>query len=52
MGLAVGNLVIQATVLGLNLDQMLGILPDRIREVYGVPQGFDPVTVLAVGHAG
>ena len=52
VGLAVGNLVIQATVLGLSLHQMAGILPDRIREVYGVPQGFDPVTGLALGYMG
>ncbi|MDA0737782.1 MAG: nitroreductase family protein [Nitrospirae bacterium] len=52
VGLAVGNLVIQATTLGLSLHQMAGILPDRIREVYGVPQGFEPVTALALGYAG
>ena len=52
VGLAVGNLVIQATTLGLSLHQMAGILPDRIREVYEVPQGFDPVTALALGYVG
>ncbi len=52
VGLAVGNLVIQATTLGLSLHQMAGILQDRIREVYGVPQGFEPVTALALGYAG
>ncbi len=52
MGLAIGNLVIQATTLGLSLHQMAGILPDRIREVYGVPPEFDPVTALALGYAG
>lgn len=52
VGLAVGNLVIQATTLGLSLHQMAGILPERIREVYGVPQGFEPVTALALGYPG
>ncbi len=52
VGLAVGNLAIQATVLGLSLHQMAGILPDRIRELYEVPQGFEPVTALALGYAG
>jgi len=52
VGLAVGNLVIQATTLGLSLHQMAGILPDRIREVYRVPQGFEPVAGLALGYAG
>jgi len=52
VGLAVGNLVIQATTLGLSLHQMAGILPDRIRELYAVPQGFEPVAGLALGYAG
>lgn len=52
VGLAVGNLVIQATTLGLSVHQMAGILPDRIRELYGVPAGFEPVTALALGYAG
>lgn len=52
VGLAVGNLVIQATTMGLSLHQMAGILPDRIRKEYGVPKDFDPVTALALGYAG
>jgi nitroreductase len=52
VGLAMGNLAIQATTLGLSLHQMAGIIPDRIREEYGIPQGFDPVAALALGDAG
>ena len=52
VGLAVGNLVVQATALGLSVHQMAGIFPDRIREVYRVPDGYEPVTGLAVGYRG
>ena len=52
VGLAVGNLVVQATASGLSVHQMAGILPDRIREVYGVPDAYEPVTGLAVGYRG
>ena len=52
IGLAVGNLVVQATASGLSVHQMAGILPDRIREVYEVPNGYEPVTGLAVGYRG
>jgi hypothetical protein len=30
---------------------MIGILPDRAREVYAIPEGFEPLTGLAIGHA-
>lgn len=52
IGLAVGNLVIQATALGLVLHQMAGILPDRIKTLYAIPQGKEPVTGLAIGYPG
>jgi len=50
VGLAVGNLVVQATSLGLSVHQMAGILPDKVRELYGIPHGFDPVAGLALGY--
>ena len=31
---------------------MAGIEAEKIREVYGVPEGYDPVTGIAVGYAG
>ncbi|MDZ7638681.1 MAG: nitroreductase family protein [Bryobacterales bacterium] len=52
LGLAVGNLTTQATAEGLVLHQMAGILTDRIREVYDVPDGFHPATAIAVGYQG
>ena len=52
VGLAVGNLVVQATALNLFVHQMAGILPDKIRQEYSLPAGYDPVTALAIGYAG
>ena len=52
LGLASANLVLEATARGLAVHQMIGILPDRAREVYQVPEGVRPLTGLAIGYAG
>jgi nitroreductase len=52
LGLAMGNLSIQATAEGLVVHQMAGIEVDKIRELYGVPEGYHPVTALAIGYQG
>jgi hypothetical protein len=31
---------------------MIGILPDRARELYQIPDGFRPLTGLAIGYLG
>ena len=52
VGLAMGNLLVQATALGLYAHQMAGILPDQIRESYHVPDDFEPVAGTALGYLG
>jgi nitroreductase len=52
LGLAAGNLLVEATVRGLCVHQMIGILPDKAREVYGIPEGFEAWTGLAIGYKG
>jgi nitroreductase len=52
LGLASAMLVLEATARGLAVHQMIGILPDRAREVYQVPEGVQPLTGLAIGYAG
>lgn len=52
LGLAMGNLTVQATALGLCVHQMGGIDIDKVRATYGVPAGFDPVTGIAIGYEG
>jgi nitroreductase len=52
VGLAVGNLVVQATAMDLAVHQMAGILPDTIRECYALPAGYKAVTGIAIGYQG
>ena len=50
LGLADGNLVIEATARGLSVHQMIGILPDRAREVYQIPKHSEAWTAIAIGY--
>ena len=50
LGLAAGNLVVEATARGLAVHQMIGILPDKAREVYQIPEHFEAWTAMAVGY--
>lgn len=52
VGLAVGNLVLQAEALGLSAHQMGGFEKDEAREVLGIPDGFEPVAMIALGYRG
>jgi nitroreductase len=52
VGLAVGNLVLQATAMDLAVHQMAGILPDKIRDCYSLPTGYEAVTGIAIGYQG
>lgn len=51
LGLAAANLSFEATARGLAVHQMAGILPDRAREIYDIPEGSEAVTGLAIGYA-
>jgi nitroreductase len=52
LGLASASLTLEATARGLSVHQMIGILPDRVRELYGIPDGVRPLTGLAIGYLG
>jgi nitroreductase len=52
LGLASANLVFEATARSLVVHQMIGILPDKARELYEIPEGHEPLTALAIGYAG
>ncbi len=52
LGLAAGNLVLEATARGLFVHQMIGILPARARELYQIPDGSEAWTGLAIGYLG
>src|SRR6516165_3567994 len=51
LGLASASLTLEATSRGLSVHQMIGILPDRARELYRIPDGVQPLTALAIGYA-
>ncbi|MCB9914826.1 MAG: nitroreductase family protein [Planctomycetes bacterium] len=50
LGLASAQLVLEATARGLVVHQMGGILPERARELYGIPAGFVAKTGLAIAR--
>jgi len=51
LGAAGTSLSLEATARGLFVHQMIGILPDVAREAYGIPEGVQPLTALAIGYA-
>ncbi|MGO9108754.1 MAG: nitroreductase family protein [Thermoguttaceae bacterium] len=52
LGLASASLVLEATARGLFVHQMIGILPDKARELYRIPEDVQPLTGLAIGYVG
>ena len=43
---------VEATARGLRLHQMGGIDADALRKTYEIPEGFSPVSVIAIGVPG
>ena len=52
VGLAAENLVIQAMALGIFVHQMGGFDVAKTRQVYSIPEGYDPVAAIALGYPG
>jgi|SRR5215831_581691 len=50
VGLATGTMLVEATSLGLFVHQMAGFLVDKVREIYGIPEDFEPVVAIAIGY--
>ena len=50
LGLATANLVVEATSRDLAVHQMIGILPDKARELYQIPEHYEAWTALAIGY--
>jgi nitroreductase len=50
LGAASTTLALEATARGLFVHQMIGILPDKAREVFQIPEGFKALTALAIGY--
>jgi nitroreductase len=52
LGLATSNLVVEATARGICVHQMIGILPDKARELFEIPDGYEAWTGMAIGYQG
>jgi len=52
LGLAAAHLSLEATARGLAVHQMIGIDPDRARDIYDIPDGYAAWTALAIGYVG
>ncbi|GAA6618277.1 nitroreductase family protein [Scytonema sp. NUACC26] len=52
VGLALENLVLQATSLGLFAHQIAGFNVDKAKNTYQIPENYEPVTALAIGYLG
>ncbi len=51
LGAASAHLCFEATARGIAVHQMIGILPDRARELYEIPDHSEALTGLAIGYA-
>ena len=52
VGASLENLFLQAIDLGLHCHYMAGFSADRVRQTFGVPDGFEPITACSVGYWG
>lgn len=52
VGLAAENLVLQATAEGLAVHQMAGFDVEKARRDLALPEGYEPVAMMAVGYPG
>jgi nitroreductase len=52
VGSASAQLTFEANSRGLFIHQMAGFRVDKARQVFGIPQGWEPVAALAIGYPG
>jgi nitroreductase len=52
VGQAVAHMSIQAESSGLRVHQMAGFNADQLRSAFEIPDGFNPLTVIAIGYFG
>jgi nitroreductase len=50
LGAAAAHIALQATKLDLQVHQMAGLNLSRTRQVYGIPDGYEPQTAIAIGY--
>ena len=51
-GAATALLSVEATARGLSVHQMAGFDPEKARQVFGIPTGWEAIAAIAIGYAG
>ncbi|MGA2096317.1 MAG: nitroreductase family protein [Candidatus Acidiferrum sp.] len=51
-GAAVALLSVEATARGLYVHQMAGFDPVKTKQVFGIPEGWEPIAAIAIGYPG
>lgn len=52
VGLALGNLTLQAESMGLRVHSMGGFDVQKTKDIYQISEGFEPLTAVAIGYQG
>ncbi len=52
VGMATENLVLEAMSLGIFVHQMAGFDVGKAKELSGIPEGYEPVAMIALGYPG
>jgi nitroreductase len=52
VGLATAQMILQALAMGVFVHPMAGFYPQKVRELYAVPEGYEPVAAIAAGYPG
>ena len=52
VGMAMSSLIVQATTMDLYVHQMAGFYPEKIRESFNLPEGYEAVAMFVIGYLG
>jgi len=52
LGQSVAHLTFEAAAEGLFVHQMGGFFPDKVKETYGIPDGYEAMSAVAIGYGG
>ena len=52
LGQSVAHLTFEASAEGLVVHQMGGFFPEKVKQTYGIPDGYEAMTAVAIGYPG
>jgi hypothetical protein len=52
LGQSVAHLTFEATAEGLFVHQMGGFFPEKVKETYDIPDGYEAMSAVAIGYGG